>query len=113
MVSQSLQKFIAVYEDLGQTTDGFVDLMQRRKAQVMGPDKWVFVKERVSREHDNSMFNFKEGLKRKALKVKYFKHRELAHFYMIDSLQPMVGCHGTMRFLIILLGFSMLNFFKI
>ena len=26
------------------------------------------------------MFNFKEGLKRKAFKVQYFKHPELAHF---------------------------------
>ena len=26
------------------------------------------------------MFNFKEGLKRKALKVQYFKHPKLAHF---------------------------------
>ena len=32
MVLQSLQKFIEVYEDLGPTTDGFVALMQRRKA---------------------------------------------------------------------------------
>ena len=32
MVFQSLQKFIEVYEDLGPTTDGFVDLMHRRKA---------------------------------------------------------------------------------
>ena len=80
MVLQSLQKFIEVYEDLGPTTDGFVALMQRRKAEVMGPDKWVVVKERVTKEHDNSMFNFKEGLKRKALKVQYFKHPELAHF---------------------------------
>ena len=69
MVLQSLQKFIEVYEDLGPTTDDFVALMQRRKAQVMGPDKWVVVKERVTREHANSMFNFKEGLKHKALKV--------------------------------------------
>ena len=41
MVLLSLQKFIEVYEDLGPTTDGFVALMQRRKEQVMGPDKWV------------------------------------------------------------------------
>ena len=46
----------------------------------MGLHKWVVVKERVTREHANSMFNFKEGLKRKALKVQYFKHPELAHF---------------------------------
>ena len=46
----------------------------------MGPDKWVVVKERVTREQANSMFNFKEVLKRKALKVQYFEHPELAHF---------------------------------
>ena len=80
MVLQSLQKFIEVYEDLGPTTDGFVALMQRRKAELMGPYKWVVVKERVTREHANSMFNFKESLKWKALKVQYFKHPELAHF---------------------------------
>ena len=45
----------------------------------MGPDKWVVMKERVTREHANSMFNFKEGLKCKALKVQYFKHPKLAH----------------------------------
>ena len=112
MVLQSLRKFIQVYEDVGRITDSFVTLMQRRKAQVMGSDKWVVVKERVTREQANSMFNFKEGLKRKALKVQYFNHPELAHFYMIGSLQPMVGCHGTMRFLIILLGFFMRNCFR-
>ena len=46
----------------------------------MGPDKWIVVKERVTGEQANSRFNFKEGLKRKALKVQYFKHLELAHF---------------------------------
>ena len=45
----------------------------------MGPYKCV-VKERVTREQANSIFNFKEGLNRKALKVQYFKHLELAHF---------------------------------
>ena len=74
MVLKSLQKFIEVYEGLGPTTNGFVELMQRRKAQVMGSDKWDVVKERVTREHDKSMFNFKEGLKHKSLKVQYFKH---------------------------------------
>ena len=68
----------------------------------MGPNKWAVVKERVTREHANSMLNFKEGLKQKALKVQYFKHPEFA-----DFLQPMVDCHGTMRFLIILLDFFM------
>ena len=69
IVLQSLQKFIEVYKDLGPTTDDFVALMQRRKAQVMGSDKWVVVKERVTREQANSMFKFKEDLKRKELKV--------------------------------------------
>ena len=50
MVLKSLQKFIEVYEDLGTTTNGFVELMQRRKEHVMGPYKWVVVKERVTRE---------------------------------------------------------------
>ena len=46
----------------------------------MGPDKWAVVKEMVTKEQANSMFNFKEGLKQKALKVQCFKHPELAHF---------------------------------
>ena len=49
-----------------------------RKAQVMGPDKWVDVEKRVSKEHGISMFNFKERLKRQMLKVQYFKHLEIA-----------------------------------
>lgn len=110
MVLGSLQKFIEVYEDLGPTIDGFVDLMRRRKAEVMGPDKWAIVKERVTKEHANSMFYFKEGLKRKVLKVQYFKHSELAH-HLYDRSLPMVGCHGTMRFLIILPYFFMLSLF--
>ena len=43
----------------------------------MGRDKWDVVKERVTREQANSMFNFKEGLKHK---VQYFKHPELPHY---------------------------------
>ena len=57
---------------------------------MMGPDKWVVVKERVTREQANSMFNFKEGLKWKALKVQYFKHPELAHF-LYDRFLPAYG----------------------
>ena len=45
----------------------------------MGPDKWVNVEKRVSKANAISMFNFKEGPKRKMLKVKYFKHPEIAH----------------------------------
>ena len=59
MVFQSLQNFIEAYEDLGPTTDGFVACMQRRKEKVMGPNKWAVVKERVTKEQANSMFNFK------------------------------------------------------
>ena len=50
MVLLSLQKFIEVYEDLGPTTDGFVVLMQRRKEEVTGLDKWAVMKERVTKE---------------------------------------------------------------
>ena len=77
----------------------------------MGLDKWSVVKERVTREHANSIFNFKDGLKCKALKCNILSTLNLHIFYMIGFLQPMVGFHGTMRFLIILLGFFMLNFF--
>ena len=45
----------------------------------MGPDKWVDVEKRVSKEDAISMFNFKEGLKWKMLKLQYFKHPEIAH----------------------------------
>jgi hypothetical protein len=79
IVLGSLQNFIQAYENLGPTTDGFVDLMRRRRDQVMGPDKWDVVKERVTREQAKSMFNFKEGLKKDMLKVQYFKHPHLAH----------------------------------
>jgi hypothetical protein len=49
---------------------------------VMGHDKWEVVKNRVSKEDTISMFNFKEGPKRKMLKVKYFKHPNIAvHLY--------------------------------
>ena len=50
----------------------------------MGPDKW----EATSME--NSMFNFKEGLKRKMLKVKYFKHPDIAH-YLYDRYLAAYG----------------------
>ena len=69
MVLLSLQKIIEVYDDLGPTTDCFFALMQRRKEKLMGLDKWAVVKERVTKDQANSMFNFKEGLKWKALKV--------------------------------------------
>ena len=45
----------------------------------MGPNKWVDVEKRVSKEDAISMFNFKEGPERKMLKVQYFKRLEIAH----------------------------------
>ena len=45
----------------------------------MGPDKWVDVEKRVSKEDVISMFNFKEWSNRKMLKVQYFKHPEISH----------------------------------
>ena len=48
----------------------------------MGPDKWDTVKNRVLKEDTISMFNFKEGPKRKMMKVKYFKHSHFVrHLY--------------------------------
>jgi hypothetical protein len=48
----------------------------------MDPDKWETVKNRVSKEDAISIFNFKEGPKRKMLKVQYFKHPEfVGHLY--------------------------------
>ena len=55
---------------MGSMNDSFIDLMRRRKSEVMGPDKCDVVKSRVSKEDAISMFNFKEGPKRKMLKVK-------------------------------------------
>ena len=45
----------------------------------MGRDKWVDVEKRVSKEYAIAMFNFKDGLKQKMLKVQYFKHPDIAH----------------------------------
>jgi hypothetical protein len=82
IVLHSLENFMDAYLKMGPTTDSFVDLMRRRKSEVMGPDKWDTVKNRVSKEDAISMFNFKEGPKRKMLKVQYFKHPHLAeHLY--------------------------------
>ena len=67
---------------MGLTTDSFFDLMRQRKSEVMGPDKWEKIKNRVSKEDTISMFNFKEGPKRKMLKVQYFKHPHfVGHLY--------------------------------
>jgi len=46
-------------------------MMRRRKETMIGPSKWVDVSIRVTKARAKSMFNFKEGLKRKMLKVKY------------------------------------------
>jgi len=82
IVLHSLENFMDAYLKMGPTTDSFVDLMRRRKSEVMGPDKWDTVKNKVSKEDAISMFNFKEGPKRKMLKVQYFKHPHLAqHLY--------------------------------
>ena len=54
-----LGKFINSYRSIGPTTDCFNHLMQMRKAQFVGPDKWVDVEKRVSKEDAISMFNFK------------------------------------------------------
>jgi hypothetical protein len=82
IVFHSLENFMDAYQKMGPTTDNFVDLMRRRKSEVMGPDKWDTVKNRVSKEDAISMFNFKDGPKRKMLKVKYFKHPHFVeHLY--------------------------------
>jgi len=41
--------------------------------------EWAELSRRVTKAHTKSMFNFKEGLKRKMLKVQYFKYLEIAH----------------------------------
>jgi hypothetical protein len=70
------------YQKMGPTTHSFIDLMRRRKSKVMSIDKWEVVKSTVSKEDVISMFNFKEGPKRKMLKLQYFKHSNIAeHLY--------------------------------
>ena len=82
IVLQSSENFMDAYQKMGPTTDSFVDLMRRQKSEVMGPNKWDTVKNRVSKEDTIFMFNFKEGPKRKMLKVQYFKHPHFAgHLY--------------------------------
>ena len=77
IVLKSLQKFIEVYEGLGPTTDDFIYLMHRIREQVTSTGNWSVVKERVTNKNANSMFNFKQGLMRKMLKVQYFNHPKL------------------------------------
>ena len=50
IILESLGKFIGSYRTSGPTTYCFIHLMRMRKAQVMGPDKWVDVEKRVSKE---------------------------------------------------------------
>ena len=69
-----------MYKNLGPTTDTFVEVMRKRKETVMGLDKWEDVKKKVTKEVAKSMFNFKEGPKGKMLKVKYFKHPNIARY---------------------------------
>ena len=48
----------------------------------MGSDKWANVSKRVAKEHAKYMFKFKEGSKRKMLKVQYSRHPEIVnHLY--------------------------------
>ena len=80
IVTHSLSELVDVYLKLGPTTDNFIEVMRKIKETTMGPDKWEVVKQRVTIEISKSMFNFKEGPKRKMLKVKYFKHPHIARY---------------------------------
>ena len=80
IVTHSLDQLVDVYRKLEPTTDTFVEVMRKRKETVMSPDKWEVVKERITTTMAKSMFNFKEGPKRNMLKVKYFKHPDIAHY---------------------------------
>ena len=79
IVTHFLGALLEVYRNLGSTTDTFVEMMRKREETIMGPDKWEDVKQKVTSDMAKSMFNFKEGPKRKMLKVQYFKHPEIAH----------------------------------
>ena len=80
IVTHSLGQLVDVYQKLGLAMYTFVDVMRKGKETMMGPNKWEAVKERVTTTMAKSMFNFKEGPKRKMLKVKYFKHPNIAHY---------------------------------
>jgi hypothetical protein len=47
IVLHSLQNFMDSYQNMGPTIDSFIDLMRRRKLEVMGLDKWDVVKSKV------------------------------------------------------------------
>ena len=83
IVTHSLGELVDVYLRIEPTTNTFVEVMRKRKEIVMGPDTWEIVKHRVTIEMAKSMFNFKEGLKRKMLKVKYFKNPNIV-FHLYD-----------------------------
>ena len=87
---ESLGKLIGAYRTIGPTTDCFIHLMRMRRAQVMGPNKWVDVEKRVSKADAISMFNFKGGVKQKMIKVQYFKHPKIAH-HLYDRLLVAYG----------------------
>ena len=69
IVAHSLGEMVKVYRNIGPTTDSFVEMMRKRKETVMGPDKWEDIKQKVTRDVAKSMSNYKEGPKRKMLKV--------------------------------------------
>jgi len=69
----SLQNFMDSYQNMGPTIESFIDLMRPRKSEVMGPDKWDVVKNKVSKVNTILMLNFKYTPKRKMLKVQYCK----------------------------------------
>ena len=82
IVTHSLSTHVDVYKNLGPTTNTFVEVMRKIKETIMGPDTWDDVKNKVIKEMTKSMFNFKEELKIKMLKVQYFKHPDIAgHLY--------------------------------
>ena len=90
IVTHSLSRLVDVYKTFRPITDTFVEVMRKRKEIMMGPDIWEVVKHKVTTEMTKSMFNFKEGLKRKMLKVKYFKHPYIAR-YLYDKHLPAYG----------------------
>ena len=69
IVTHSMGDIVNVYKNLGPMTDTFVEVMRKRKEIVIGPDEWEDVKQKVTKYVAKSMFNFKEGPKRKMMKV--------------------------------------------
>lgn len=103
----SLSSFLNVYENIGPTMDSFINMKRHRKEVMMGSDIWVEVNKRVTKEDAKSILNFKEGMKRNMLKVKYFKNPDIAcHFY-----DRFIATYGKMRFKFILQNYFMQNLF--